>query len=104
MERSRPGANTTILPPPAKPIPNLDFSPQPSASDHNALLPGRVPHVRRLRRTWAEYDGRSPSNVLTPLTKDIGKNVIFNPRTPESANTGHPSRGGGIVVVSGQSW
>jgi hypothetical protein len=36
---------------------------QPQASP-----PGRVPHVRP-QRTWAENDGRSPSNALSPPKK-----------------------------------
>src|ERR1700712_1282882 len=55
--------------------------PQPSASDHNAVIPGRVPHVRRLRRTWVE-DEVFPMFLVSGVRTFEGlRPIVFGPRT-----------------------
>jgi hypothetical protein len=38
-------------------------------ASHQALPPGRVPHVRGLSRTWVEKDGRSPFPFSFPVSR-----------------------------------
>src|ERR1700689_3365721 len=74
-----------------------------SLASSQASLPGRVPHVRGLSRTWVEYElfpMLSPPvyTYLQEKKKEGASPIFFNPCTRKSANMEHPSRGQGLVA------
>jgi hypothetical protein len=86
----------------------LSIAPLRSPGFPQALLPGRVPHVRGLSRTWVERIGEAllflfPVSRCRPEVKALEK-VVFNPCTRKSANMGHPSRERGLWKSGVAQW